>query len=134
MLRALAQAAAASAASGAAASAPEASEGPCDILTAAGNPCVAAHSTTRALYAAYDGPLYRVTRASDGQTADVGVLVPGGFANVATHDAFCVEQDCVIQNVFDQSPMGNHLGPRHKLVNASQHKITVGDEVEVYGM
>ena len=85
-------------------------------------------------YAAYYGPRYRGTRASDGKTADVGVLVPGGFANVATHDAFCVEQDCVIQNVFDQSPMGNHLGPRHKLVNASQHRITVGDEVEVYGM
>ena len=35
-------------------------EGPCDILGAAGNPCVAAHSTVRALYAAYDGPLYKV--------------------------------------------------------------------------
>ena len=34
--------------------------GPCDITGKAGNPCVAAHSTTRALYAAYDGPLYRV--------------------------------------------------------------------------
>ena len=39
-----------------------ASEGPCDILDAAGNPCVAAHSTTRALYAKYDGPLYNVTK------------------------------------------------------------------------
>ena len=28
-----------------------AAERPCDILKAAGNPCVAAHSTTRALYA-----------------------------------------------------------------------------------
>lgn len=37
-------------------------EGPCDILGAAGNPCVAAHSTTRALYAKYDGPLYNVTK------------------------------------------------------------------------
>lgn len=32
-------------------------EGPCDILGAAGNPCVAAHSTVRALYKAYNGPL-----------------------------------------------------------------------------
>src|SRR5678816_396948 len=32
--------------------------GPCDIYAAAGAPCVAAHSTTRALYAAYSGPLY----------------------------------------------------------------------------
>ena len=33
------------------------SERPCDILQAAGQPCVAAHSTTRALYATYDGGL-----------------------------------------------------------------------------
>ena len=38
-----------------------ANEGPCDILGAAGNPCFAAHSTTRALYANYNGPLYNVT-------------------------------------------------------------------------
>ena len=40
-----------------------AAEGPCDILGAAATPCVAAHSTVRALYAAYDGPLYNVTRS-----------------------------------------------------------------------
>ena len=33
-----------------------ASAGPCDILGGAGKTCVAAHSTTRALYAAYGGP------------------------------------------------------------------------------
>ena len=43
-------------------------EGPCDIYARAGAPCVAAHSTTRALYAAYDGPLYQVMRQSDGKT------------------------------------------------------------------
>ena len=42
--------------------------GPCDIYAAAGTPCVAAHSTTRALYAAYTGPLYQVKRQSDGAT------------------------------------------------------------------
>ena len=31
--------------------------GPCDVYAAAGDPCVAAHSTTRALYASYNGPL-----------------------------------------------------------------------------
>jgi hypothetical protein len=55
-------------------------------------------------------------------------------ANIATHDAFCVQLDCVISNVFDQSPQGNHLHQRHQLVNASQHKISVGDGVLVYGM
>jgi hypothetical protein len=39
----------------------------------------------------------------------------------------------VISNVFDQSPMLNHLGQRHKLINASRHSITVGkDKTPVY--
>src|ERR1700742_4361977 len=41
-----------------------ATQEPCDIYAAANTPCVAAHSTTRALYAAYNGPLYQVKRAS----------------------------------------------------------------------
>ena len=119
----------------AASTAVAAAEGPCDITGKAGNPCVAAHSTVRALYGAYDGPLYNVTRASDGTSANIGVLEAGGFANITAHDEFCSAMDCVISNVFDQSPMGNHLGQRHKLVNASQHKILVGpDKTPVYGM
>jgi hypothetical protein len=110
-----------------------AAEGPCDILGAAGNPCVAAHSTVRALYANYSGPLYNVTRASDGTSALVSVLEAGGYANIATHEAFCSKLDCVISNVFDQSPQRNHLGQRHKLVNASRHKIIAGGK-SVYGM
>ena len=118
-----------------AAAVPAAADGPrpCDILGAAGNPCVAAHSTVRALYAKYDGPLYNVTRASDGESALVGVLEAGGFADIATHEAHCPKLDCVISNVMDQSPQGNHLGPRHKLVNASRHKIMAGGKT-VYGM
>ena len=108
--------------------------GPCDILGAAGNPCVAAHSTTRALYAAYNGPLYNITRTSDNQSTNVGVLEAGGFADISTHDAFCPKLDCVISNVFDQSPQQNHLHQRHKLVNASQYKIHVGGGVPVYAM
>ena len=49
-----------------------ATDGVCDILKKAGNPCVAAHSTTRALYSGYNGPLYNVTRGSDGKSALVG--------------------------------------------------------------
>src|ERR1035438_954373 len=49
-------------------------KGPCDIYTAGGDPCVAAHSTTRALYASYNGPLYQVLRQSDGKTLDIGVV------------------------------------------------------------
>src|ERR1700678_4547357 len=46
---------------------------PCDIYAAGGTPCVGAYSTVRALYRDYRGPLYQVTRASDGESADVGV-------------------------------------------------------------
>jgi len=37
---------------------------PCDIYASVGAPCVAAHSTVRALYAAYNGSLYQVKRAA----------------------------------------------------------------------
>src|SRR3954453_6393144 len=53
---------------------PHRPQGSCDIYAASGDPCVAAHSTTRALYAAYNGPLYQVLRQSDGKTLDIGVV------------------------------------------------------------
>src|ERR1035437_9022782 len=69
-------------------------QGPCDIYAAAGTPCVAAHSTTRALSASYNGPLYQVLRQSDGKTLDIGVVQPsandgGGYADAAAQDSFC---------------------------------------------
>lgn len=191
-------------------------EGPCDILAAAGNPCVAAHSTVRALYSGYRGPLYSVQRSIssncsggeflDGmdwigdneqtqvavqsigeccaacagksgcnhfsltnssmqcylkggnrtlvarngstagyctkgptETANISGLVASGFADITAHEKFCPAADCVIATVFDQSPQGNHLVQRvsgvvHNMVNASHHKINVGDGVPVYGM
>ena len=51
---------------------------PCDTYDASGAPCADAYSTTRALYAAYDGPLYEVQRASDDTTANIYPLSPGG--------------------------------------------------------
>jgi non-reducing end alpha-L-arabinofuranosidase len=92
-------------------------KGPCDIYAAAGDPCVAAHSTTRALYAAYTGPLYQVLRQSDGKTLDVGVVAgsasptpdPGGYANAAAQDAFCANTYCWITTIYDQSPKHNDL-------------------------
>ncbi|MEW1838902.1 arabinofuranosidase catalytic domain-containing protein, partial [Nonomuraea angiospora] len=44
---------------------PPSSNQPCDIYASGGTPCVAAHSTTRALYASYNGSLYQVRRSSD---------------------------------------------------------------------
>ncbi|UWZ83631.1 arabinofuranosidase catalytic domain-containing protein [Occallatibacter riparius] len=97
--------------------APPRPKGPCDIYVAAGDPCVAAHSTTRALYASYKGPLYQVLRQSDGKTLDIGVVEPvagahpdgGGYANAAAQDAFCAHTYCWITKVYDQSPKHNDL-------------------------
>src|SRR3954468_4937025 len=71
-----------------------ASAAPCDIYASGGTPCVAAHSTTRALFNAYNGPLYQVTRSSDNATRDIGLLSAGGFANAATQDSFCAGTTC----------------------------------------
>jgi non-reducing end alpha-L-arabinofuranosidase len=92
-------------------------KGPCDIYAAAGDPCVAAHSTTRALYAAYNGPLYQVLRQSDGKTSNIGVVQPvaspladaGGYADAAAQDAFCANTYCWITTIYDQSPKHNDL-------------------------
>jgi hypothetical protein len=89
-------------------------QGPCDIYAAAGDPCVATHSTTRALYASYDGHLYQVLRQSDGKTLNIGVVPAsasdaGGYANASAQDAFCANTYCWISKVFDQSPKHNDL-------------------------
>jgi non-reducing end alpha-L-arabinofuranosidase len=100
-----------------AAAAPPRRQGPCDIYADAGKPCVAAHSTTRALYASYNGPLYQVLRQSDGKTLDIGVARPvdlpvpdaGGYANAPAQDAFCANTYCWISKIYDQSPRHNDL-------------------------
>ena len=92
-------------------------QGPCDIYALAGTPCVAAHSTTRALYASYDGPLYQVRRLSDERIKDIGVVAPsawpvpdaGGYADAAEQDAFCAHTTCWITKIYDQSPLHNDL-------------------------
>jgi hypothetical protein len=89
-------------------------EGPCDIYAAGGSPCVAAHSTTRALYASYNGPLYQVMRQSDGKMRDIGVVAPnasdgGGYADAAAQDAFCANTTCWITTLYDQSGHHNNL-------------------------
>jgi hypothetical protein len=78
---------------------------------------VAAHSTTRALYASYNGPLYQVMRLSDHAVKDIGVAQPtaspfpdpGGYADAAAQDAFCANTTCLITKIYDQSGHGNNL-------------------------
>ena len=110
---------------------------PCDILGGASppTPCVAAHSTTRALYSAYAGALYQVRRVSDKRAMDIKVTTAGGFADSAAQDKFCGASACHIWMIYDQSPRRNHLhiappGGNHKEedapVNATKETLTVG--------
>jgi hypothetical protein len=103
-----------------------AASAPCDILAAAGNTCAAAHSTVRALYGSYTGPLYQVCRgtfrpytagllpsplpACTGTTKDISV-VAGGYADAASQDTFCAGSTCTIFIIYDQSPNKNDLWP-----------------------
>ena len=80
---------------------------PCDIYAAGNTPCVAAHSTVRALLGSYSGSLYQVKRASDSTTKDIGVA--GGLADSTTQDAFCAGTTCTITIVYDQSGHGNFV-------------------------
>jgi len=103
---------------------------------------VAAHSTVRALFSAYNGNLYQVRRASDNTTLNIGVLSAGGFANAAAQDSFCSGTTCVITIIYDQSGRGNNLtqapaggaaGGPDNLANASALPLTVGGH-HVYGV
>ncbi|HEY6272519.1 MAG TPA: arabinofuranosidase catalytic domain-containing protein [Terriglobales bacterium] len=82
---------------------------PCDLYASA-TPCVAAFSTTRALYGAYTGPLYQVTRQSDRTYTDIRLL-PDGYAKAAAQDTFCANTSCTITKLYDQSPNHNDLAP-----------------------
>jgi hypothetical protein len=82
---------------------------PCDIYASGGTPCIAAHSTVRALYGSYSGNLYQVRRSSDNTTRNIAVLAAGGTADAAAQDSFCAGTSCVITVVYDQSGHGNDL-------------------------
>nr|WP_073501812.1 alpha-L-arabinofuranosidase B [Actinacidiphila paucisporea] len=116
--------------------------GPCDIYASGGTPCVAAHSTTRALYGSYNGSLYQVRRASDNATQNIGVLSAGGYANAAAQDSFCSGTSCVITVIYDQSGRGNNLtqapaggaaGGPDNLANATAAPTTVAGH-KAYGV
>src|ERR1700759_3949151 len=83
--------------------------GPCDLYAAGGTPCVAAHSTTRALFGSYSGSLYQVRRWSDRGPANIGGLSAGGYANAAAQDSFCSGTYCTIVRIYDQTSRHNDL-------------------------
>src|SRR3984957_18234884 len=82
---------------------------PCDIYSSGGTPCEAAYSTTRALFEAYDGPLYQVQRASDSTYLNVGLKSTGGVVNVAPENSFCAGTTCTVTELYDQSSNANNM-------------------------
>jgi hypothetical protein len=90
-------------------SARAATTGPCDIYASGGTPCEAAYSTTRALFAAYNGPLYQVQRASDSTFLNVGLESAGGVVNVAPENSFCAGTTCTITELYDQTANANNM-------------------------
>ena len=114
---------------------------PCDIYAAAGTPCVAAHSTVRALYSSYNGALYQIKRWSNSATTNIGTLSAGGYANAAAQDSFCSGTSCTITAIYDQSGHNNTLtiegpggnGAQDYGANAAALPTTVGGH-KVYGL
>jgi non-reducing end alpha-L-arabinofuranosidase len=108
---------------------------PCDLYAAGGTPCVAAHSTTRALYDAYRGKLYQVRRSSDNATRDISAL-SSGVADAANQDSFCAGTTCVTTVLYDQSGRVNDLwyqgssavpgSPQSRPAVATTESLTVG--------
>src|SRR6202046_5225011 len=68
----------------------------CDIYASGGTPCEAAYSTTRALFGAYDGPLYQVQRASDSTFLNVGLESTGGGGDGAPGNSLLAGASCTI--------------------------------------
>ena len=113
---------------------PAATDRPCDLYAAGGTPCIAAHSTVRALFRSYSGNLYQVRRSSDSTVRNIGVLGAGGRADAAAQDSFCANTSCVITIVFDQSGRGNQMtyqgpggvGGAASAASATTEALTVG--------
>jgi len=110
--------------------------GPCDIYQAANTPCVAAHSTTRALYGAYSGALYQLRRQSDGSMMNVSVSAPGGYVDISVQDSFCTGTSCTISIIYDQSPQKNNLpkaGPSLWMVNGGDEADASKGQIKING-
>jgi len=115
--------------------------GPCDIYKSGGTPCVAAHSTVRALFGAYSGKLYQV-RNSGGTTQDINAVTAGGVADGPAQDSFCSGTTCVITAIYDQTGnahdlwyqgSGSPVGGKDQPASATGESIKVGGN-KVYSL
>ena len=109
---------------------------PCDIYAGGGTPCIAAHSTVRALYGAYSGNLYQVRRSSDNTMKDIGPVAAGGVANSAVQDQFCTGTTCVITVLYDQSGHGNFMeyqGPGSSVTGSAAPAVATNERFDMDG-
>ena len=112
------------------------SQRPCDILASDGHACVAAFSTTRALFVGYSGNLYQVKRASDSTYLNVTTASTGGHANAAAQNTFCSGTTCTITELYDQTSNHNNLtvaGPGSEVGTADSPASATGQSVSVGG-
>jgi non-reducing end alpha-L-arabinofuranosidase len=90
---------------------------PCDVFSQGGTKCSTAHSTVRVVVSGYAGPLYQLCKGSlspgpsscKGTIQDITAIE--GYADVATHDAFCGTESCAITKIYDQTGNGYDLEP-----------------------
>ncbi len=98
-----------SAGTGGSGGAPQSGTLPGDIAMAAGTPLVAAHSATRALYAAYSGKLFQVRRPTDSTTQDINTAGAGGVVDLTALNAFCSGTTCTVTKLYDQAGNANDM-------------------------
>jgi non-reducing end alpha-L-arabinofuranosidase len=82
---------------------------PGDIASLAGTPLVAAHSVTRAMFAAYNGKLFQARRPTDSKTQDINTVGMGGFVDLTALNTFCSGTTCTVMRLYDQTANGNDL-------------------------
>lgn len=94
----------------------------------------------RALYDAYDGPLYQVQRDSDSAVVNVSVIAAGSVVNASIQDFFCSSAHCIITRIYDQSQQKNHLhiaksatGDLDRAANATAAPVMVAGH-KAYGV
>jgi hypothetical protein len=88
--------------------------GPCDMVPGM---CSAAYSMTRAMTQNWNGPLFQVSRDSDGTATDVQQNATGtaNWAPLVGQEGFCTthgtgpEVHCYVTRLYDQSGNGNDL-------------------------
>jgi len=91
---------------------------PGDVAKAAGTPFVAAHAMTRALFASYNGPLFKALRVSDKLEKDINVVAAGGLADLTALNTFCSGTSCKVTTLYDQSGNGNDMWRGDTTANA----------------